>query len=219
MRIRIPVTFVLAAAALLAAGCASTQLVTQWRAPDYRGEPLRRLLVVGMTQQSVERRAFEDTMVSSLRAGGVDAVAAYSVLPEDGEPDQARLARAASEAGADGLLATRVVKVDKEARVDPAYPYGYPGVGFGIYGGSRGVARGGWFGYGGWYPPVVLVYDTVVLETRLVDAKTQTLAWGVTTRTPDPTYPRRETEALAKLVLENLTAAKLVAPSAASASR
>jgi hypothetical protein len=46
--------------ALALAACAATSLTNSWKSPDYKGPALKKLLVVGVSNQPVVRRTFED---------------------------------------------------------------------------------------------------------------------------------------------------------------
>src|SRR5262245_39473609 len=131
-------------ALLLFSACSSTTVVDQWQSPDFKGGPFKRMLVVGVSTQAAVRRIFEDEFVRQLRARGTDAVASYTLIPEDGQVDRARLERAVKEAGADGVIVTRVVKVEQKTQVVPGTPA--PGFGTDFYG-FYGTGWGGvWTG-------------------------------------------------------------------------
>lgn len=57
--LRLRLCFVLFAAALGLASCASTQLVQQWSNPAYTSSSLKRVMVIGVTRQASIRRAFD----------------------------------------------------------------------------------------------------------------------------------------------------------------
>ena len=78
------------------------RIVEQWQAPASAAGPFKRLLVVGVTKEATVRRIFEDEFVRQLRARGTDAVASYTLIPEDGQVDRPRLERAVKESRADG---------------------------------------------------------------------------------------------------------------------
>src|SRR5262249_20261524 len=120
----------LAATGLLLAACASTHLVNAWREPGYSGPPLTRIMVIGVTKQSAVRRIFEDIFVQQLRAQSVAAIPSYTLIPEDGEVPKERLAQAVQESGADCVLITRLVRVDRQVQIYPGYYFGPPYMGF-----------------------------------------------------------------------------------------
>jgi hypothetical protein len=188
--------------ALLAlAACASTSLTNSWSSPDYKGPALKKLLVVGVSNQPAMRRTFEDEFVKELKAVGVDAVASYNFIPEDGQAEEARVNQAVKEAGADGVLITRLVRVDVNTQVAPAYP---PMMGMGFYGGYSRA-------WGGFYsPPVVSTTDTLVLETNLYGVSESNLLWSGTTQTFAPTSLKQNMPGFAKVIIGALQKRKLI---------
>jgi hypothetical protein len=194
-----------AALALLAA-CASTTIVEQWQSPAYTGGPFKRILVVGVTTQTTARRVFEDEFVRQLRARGTDAVASYTFIPEDGPASRERLAQAVKESGADGVIVTRVVKVERKTQVVPGAPvfptsrdiYGYYGVGF----------AGVWTGYP--VPPTVIQYEDVELESQLFDARDAALVWAAQSDVFAPTDPRKDSAGFAATIIKALAERKLI---------
>ena len=62
----------LVVAAVAVAGCASTELVSQWKSPAFSGPPLKKVMVVGVSSQPATRRIFEDEFSAALKAAGVD---------------------------------------------------------------------------------------------------------------------------------------------------
>jgi hypothetical protein len=163
--------------------------------PDYKGPPLKKLLVVGVSNQPALRRNFEDEFVKDLKAVGVDAVASYSFIPEGGRAEETRVKQALKDAGADGVLITRMVRVDVNTQVTPAYP---PMMGMGYYGGYAGA-------YGGFYdPPMVTQTDTLVVETNLYGVDESHLLWSGTTQTFAPTNLQQEMPGFAKIIIGEL---------------
>ena len=187
--------------ALLVAGCASTTLSNSWTTPDYKGPPLKKVMVVGVSNQPALRRTFEDEFVKDLKAVGVDAVASYNFIPQDGQADEARVTQAVKEAGVNGVLITRFVRVDVSTQVTQAYP---PMMGMGWYGGYAGA-------YGGFYdPPMVTQTDTLVLETNLYGVDESHLLWSGTTQTFAPTDIKQEMPGFAKVIIGALQKHKLI---------
>jgi hypothetical protein len=186
---------------LLLVACASTTLSNSWTSPDYKGPPLKKLMVVGVSNQPALRRTFEDEFVKDLKAVGVDAVASYTFIPQDGQAEEARVQQAVKDAGADGVLITRFVRVDVNTQVTPAYP---PAMGMGFYGGYAGA-------YGGFYdPPMVTQTDTLVLETNLYGVDESHLLWSGTTQTFAPTNIKQEMQGFAKVIIGALQKHKLI---------
>jgi hypothetical protein len=192
---------VLISIALLVAACASTTLSNSWTTPDYKGPPLKKVMVVGVSNQPALRRTFEDEFVKELKAAGVDAVASYNFIPEDGKAEEARVTQAVKEAGVSGVLITRFVRVDVNTQVTQSYP---PMMGMGYYGGYAGA-------YGGFYdPPMVTQTDTLVLETNLYGVDESHLLWSGTTQTFAPTNIKQEMPGFTKVIIGALQKHKLI---------
>ncbi len=180
------------------AGCASsTSLTSQWKSPDYSGPSLKKLMVVGVSEQPGPRRIFEDEFVAALKSAGVEAERSYTVIPADGQADKEVLEKAVRDLGADGVLITRLVKTDRKTRVEPGRVYG-PGYGRGFY---------GWYGsaWGGFYEPArVYQYDVVTAETSVYSVAADALLWSGSTRTFGPQSVEKETPGFAKSIIEAL---------------
>jgi len=101
-------------AVMLLASCASTSMVSSKRNPAYSGPELKRLMVIGVSADARVRHAFEDAFVAKLRAAGVDAQPSYPVLPEINPVDPAKLRKAVQAAVVDGVLAAKLVKVERD---------------------------------------------------------------------------------------------------------
>jgi len=191
----------LALIALFLAACASTTLTNSWKSPEYKGPELKKLLVVGVSKEATTRRTFEDEFVKQIKAAGVDAVASYTVMPEDGKAEEGRLKQAIKDAGADGALITHLVRVDVATQYSPSF---YPAGGLGMYGGYSGA----WAGY--YDAPVVSQTDTVVLETSLYSADDSKLLWSGTTDTFAPTSIKENMPGFAKVIIGALKKDKFI---------
>ena len=183
---------VVAAVAVLGA-CASTSLVNQWKSPEFAGPPVRKVLVLGVTEQAGVRRVFEDEFAVQLRAAGVDAVPSYTIIPEDGKADRDVLEKAVQDLGADGVLVTRLVKSEQKTQITPGYYGPAPTMGF------YGWYSAAWIGY--YEPPMVYQYDVVTAETSLYSPPQSRLVWSGTTETFSPQDVKKETQGFAKVII------------------
>ena len=179
--------------------CAGTTMTKSWRSPDYKGQPLKKLLVVGVSDEPDLRRSFEKEFVKELKAAGVDAIPSYALLPENGQADQAQLSQAVKEANSDGALITRLVRVDVQTEVGSVFTP----VGIGFYGGYA-VA---WAGY---YNVPVSHTDTVVLQTDLYSVNEPQLLWSATTQTVAATSIQKDLPGFAKLIIGELKKQRLI---------
>jgi hypothetical protein len=192
---------------VIAAGCASTKIVNSWRSPEYAGGPLASLLVVGVSTQASVRRVFEDVFAGQLEAQGVQAKPSYQLIPEDGPVPEERLRAAAEQSGTDGVIITRLVKVDTQLAISPGYvpppavpPYYRP-----YYYGYYSYA---WLGY--YEPPTVYQYAVVTSETTVFLLDRPDPIWSGTTETFSPRDVRKEAATFARVVLDALAREGLV---------
>ena len=150
-------------AALTASACAGTKWVNTWTEPAAAGRaPLKNILVIGMSADMANRKAFENAMAQALAGQKVKATESMSVLPE-GQLSEDVLRAKVKEGGYDGVIIARLVSVDEQTDYVPPTT----GVVAGGYGwGPYYAGYGGW--YGAVYSPGYLVNTTIVrLQTRL----------------------------------------------------
>jgi hypothetical protein len=185
--------------ALALGGCASKRIISQWSNPAYASpaSSFKKIMVIGVTDQTAIRRNFEDEFISELKATGVYGVPSYRYIPESGRVAEARLKEAVRKAGADAVVITRLVRVEERAEVSPGYYDPFPV--FGLY---------GWYSsawYGGFYtPPRVYRYPVFFSETTLHDVAKDAVVWTGTIRTIDPENVSAAIENYVETVVEAL---------------
>ena len=177
------------ATATLIASCASTTLVNQWRASDYRGGPFGNILVIGISDQEGIRRTFEDMLADKLRERGVDATPGHRQLPRTGK-------------AAEQTLQAVLGEVDRKR---PGYIGMWPSPGF------YGYYASAWAYY---EPPRMEQYKIVTLETNLWDMRTKSLVWSGTTRIFQPGEVHKEVVELARVIIGALEQKGLIASAA-----
>lgn len=190
-------------------GCGSTKLVNQWENPQHTPAHFNQILVIGVSRTPGLRRTFEDQFVAKLRETGVDAVPSYRYITEDGPVDEARLQEGVRQAGADGVLMTRLVRVERKTEVTPGYYSPAPGVGFGFY----PWYSSGWVGY--YEPPRVYQYDVYISETSLYDVRQNQLVWSGTVQTKAPRDLNKEIERYVATVIKALKKEQVLASTGA----
>jgi len=182
---------------LLAACVDSVAIRQSWRDTAYAGPRFERLLVVGFGEDGASRRVFEDEFVRALRAAGVAATASYTLVPGLSGSDLPKVREALTRSGADAVLATRLVGVDKRMHVHPAQPVFVPSIGY----------RRGFYGYYSAVivsPPTTYQYEIVTLETSLWNAKGDALVWSGTSESFAPDDARLAAGELARTVIAAL---------------
>jgi hypothetical protein len=157
---------VLAALALLA-GCATSSLVSQHSNPDYVGKSFKSVMVVAVTADELVRRTYEDRMVALLGKRGVKGIPAYAAVGSRGQVEEADLRQAIARSGAEGVLVTRVTRIDRSSGTLPGAT-----VAVGFYGYYSGVWQSVYLA-----PQKITGPSWTVSETRLFDARNGALAW------------------------------------------
>src|SRR4030065_1197039 len=89
--------------AMLITPCATTKLTSAWKDPLYQKQP-HKIMVIGVAKKPVNKRIFEDEFVRQLKARGTDAVASYTVMPDEKQADNTAIAATMKEQGAGGEL-------------------------------------------------------------------------------------------------------------------
>jgi hypothetical protein len=200
MNIRSPL--LLLALAILVTGCQTTSIQSAWYDTNFRGGPMRKIVVVGSVNSVADGRAFEDIFAEKLRAAGVEGIAGYTVIADEARTGEASFAAAVAGTGAQGLLLVRLLSVDTRTQVSTTMVPG--GMGWG-WGGGWGGGWGSPFG-----PPVMVPvqqvsqYDLATVESKLYDVQTKQLVWAATTTTFNPTSVARETPRFADVIIGQL---------------
>ena len=198
---RIRSAFLLLALVTLVAGCQTTSIQSAWYDTNFRGGPMRKIVVVGSVNSVADGRVFEDIFAEKLRAAGVEGIAGYTVIADETRGTEAQFATAVASTGAQGLLLVRLLRVDTRTQVSTTMVPG--GMGWGWHGGWGG----GWGSpFGPSMVPVQQVsqYDLATVESKLYDVQTKQLVWAATTTTFNPTSVARETPGFAGVIIGQL---------------
>ena len=163
------------------AACASTGLVSSWKAPD--AQPLKgegsKVAVVVMTKNEAARRAAEDALARRITARGGEGVPMYTILPGVSEPNEAEAKGAIEKAGVNAVVVLRPVGKDKEV-VSTASMYAGP---------AYGPYWGGYYGHGwggAWGGADIRTNTIVTVETLVYSIKQNKLVWAGQSKTTNP---------------------------------
>ncbi len=180
------------AALLVVTACAGPTVVnSQWTDPQFRAKPIQSIVVVGVTQDTTNRRVYEDAMVALLVARGVKALPSYTFAPAPGPVTPEVMQKALTDFGAKGVLLTQVVNVSQSVQVTPGMNT-MPTRGFGGFNSFYGGMWAGSFQA----PPTITVRDNVVADTRLFEAKDFAVVWSASTTTTTATNTSGTTAAV-----------------------
>src|SRR5882672_443375 len=91
---------------VLLGGCATSDFVSSWKAPD--ATPLQlagaKVAAIVMMQDQSSRRAAEDALARELTARGVMGVPLYMIVPDADAKDEAKVKAALEAAGFNGAV-------------------------------------------------------------------------------------------------------------------
>lgn len=195
-------TAYVAAATLVATGCAPNALVTEWKSASYAGRPFDRVLVLAATPDPEIRRVYEDAFVQELAAMGVTATAAHAVIQADGEVSAQRIVQAVGEVGADAVLVTRMIGKERNARsyAPPPLQAGAKAEFYAVYRAGMAIQT----------PPQPHGYEVYRLETSLWDATDEALVWFSSSQTFQPGNAPGAARDLADVVVKALRQRQLL---------
>jgi hypothetical protein len=186
----------LALATLVGAGCSSTSMVNTWQAPKPQ-TAVRHVLVVAMAPDEGLRRTAEDDLAKRLGDRGVQVSRSSEFVASLSDLSPEKMPSLVQQTGADAVLVTELLGVDREPRYVP------PTV--------------GWYGYyRGAFPTVYssgfYSVDRVVnVSTRLFSTGPNSdLMWSALSRTHNPSSPRQGVASVSKAVVNNLEKSGLI---------
>lgn len=187
---------ILAVTLLLLAACASsTKLVRHWQDADFHPPAYHRAIILAMTPDEVDRRAYETAFVQRLaREKSIQGVAGYTLMPEYvAYKDEQKVLAAVRQAKADLVLIASLISIKKNERYVPPRTDYHPtfGVGFGYHSYSH-------MSFGMTYRPGYVKKEVRVrLEVTAFDARMNKMIWAGTTECFNP-------ESSQKLIAEHL---------------
>lgn len=162
--------------------CATkTELSGVWKSDSSAVTAMDRILVIGIAENDIKRRTFEDGFATALRERGVDATPSYRILPDTERLSKDSIQQAIRGRDIQGVVVTQLVQVDERQEYVPPKTYVSPNYhGRGLY---------GYYGHGYevTHQPGYTINTTVVrLETHLYDATSAELVWAAHSDTFNP---------------------------------
>lgn len=186
---------VAAGAAVLAAGCATTQLTTQWSDPALKDTAFKKIVVAFQSRDAAERRTLEDTLAAQIP----NATQSYRALDDGDVRDPKRAAHKLKAAGFDSAVVVRIVSVEKEKTYVPGSIHLDP-VPYGRLSGAWG------FGWGRVYDPGYLrTNETATVATTVYRLSDERLVWASKSETFNPSS---QPQMVADVVKANAEAVK-----------
>jgi hypothetical protein len=179
-----------------------TKLTMSWKNPNYSGQPFRRLLVIGMSENPVVRADFEDALSEKIARDGFEAVPGNSILlrPESPELEMDYLKGQIRDHKIDAVIISRLIALDKTTTYVPGHTFGIPYPYYGSFYGYYGSI------YRQVYTPDYLREDTTVrIETGFYSATPpEDLVWIGYSDTFNPKNADKVIAGLVKLIVKQL---------------
>lgn len=198
---------VLLMSALLA--CSTTRISSSWKDPSYQGPP-HKVMVIGMAKEPTNRRVFEDTFVTQIKARGTDAVASYTLLTGKLTENHDAIVAALKQQGADSVLITRLLRVETETSYMPGsldpMPVGY-----------RGWSYHYRSSYDFMYTPGYLMEEEyAIVETSLYDVTFDKLIWSAKSKTTIKGTDHELIRSVIQALTDQMTRQQVLRPAAAA---
>jgi len=92
----------------LVESCSSSVLVDVWSDPSYDGPPLKKIFIIAVRKDPVQRRIWEDAFASELANYDIKATSSYQLFPNS-LPDTTQIIQSIQDRGFDGILITRLL--------------------------------------------------------------------------------------------------------------
>jgi hypothetical protein len=110
MRRAIHIIAAASSCAVIAIGCATTQLQSSWVKPGIGALSFNKVVAEALSKNPARRRMLEDAMVSEIRrvAPNVEVVAGYTLVPDDAMREEGRMQEALERGGFDGAVMMRI---------------------------------------------------------------------------------------------------------------
>jgi hypothetical protein len=191
---------------LTTVACSSTtKLSHSWKDPDYAQRDYKKIAVVAIVENTVQRRQAEQDMVKAFKYYKIDAISSIPFFkPDDTLLPDNELIKKFTDQGCDGILTVKLFDV-KTTKYINSYNSGPT-----VYGGF-----GGYYGYGmgmGMSVSVPLngggsgVSESVniLLESRFYDLESNKLIWGGITSTVDPNSLAEMTSSYARTITQEM---------------
>ena len=180
--------------------CSATKLVDMWIDTSLSVAPLKKVLIIGVSDNEMERRLFEQTFANNFVARGVDAHAGYLFLPAGVNPADAEVTKVIEEKDFDAVLITQYVGTDEEKIFVPGRTRVESD-----YGGRRRDSRYYRDSYTvvhmpGYYSKQTSLY----IQTNIYEASARKMFWSARSETVNPASLTDAIDSLSEAVLKRL---------------
>jgi len=204
---RIIYTVAISVISTLMSACSTTHYVENWKAQDYEGPALRKILVIGVINGEDNRRKFEDQFTKLITSNEITGISSYTLIANlEKHGNKENVLAAVEKTNADGVLIVTTHGVSGQDRVTrgsvdyiPNMRSGY-GM-FGYYNRSHSFI----------YTQGNTVTDSVLrIDTKLYNANTEEMIWSAKTESFNPTSSETIIMELEALVVDDMRASGMI---------
>ena len=201
-----------ASAVFFLAGCSNSavRIDNSWLNGDYRGGPLKNILIVGLGQNPQNVKLWEDSFVASLEKAGYDCTPAYTVFteqkseasqPEDLEAAKQRIV----ELGFDGVILGKIRDTESGPQLEG--------------GETHVVQTATYYSWTSYYAPQtftvqdqarVVNVDRIRVETNIYAVKGETMVYSAMIDSKNMTDPKQAIKGLVDAVIKDLKGRKVL---------
>jgi hypothetical protein len=191
----------------LIAGCASSELVDVWSDSAFHAPSLKRILVISISRNAVQRRIWEDAFSLGLAQHDVAASPSYREFP-DSAPDTNQVDRIVRSENYDGVLVLRRLPSETTTQYQQGYMtkeqdmrYDRRRDKFVTY--YSDIEHGGYV-------------DSQKVDIRAIDVwatkNDGQMVWSGTSKTPEPNSAQEVRPEIVRLVMTELTKQGIISP-------
>ena len=104
---------------LAVAACSSSNMTGSWTDSEFKG-PVKKVYIVGVSQNEMNRRIFEDAFSNQFFSNGVSSLASYRDITFSRDIGHETIAQNMTVHGCDAVVLTRLIGQRKETVTTPA---------------------------------------------------------------------------------------------------
>ncbi len=195
--------------ALFIHACSTTaNLKNVWFDKQYTGAPLKNVMIIAVTKNTLNRRIFEDALVSQFGQNGIKASASYRVFPGVDKLSKQLISEKAKTLNLDSIIVTTITAIENEELYYPPVT-------------SYATPLPYYYNIWTYYPQVYqkhhthgykINYENVKLESNLYQPDSGKLLWSTQTKIFDLKSRNIKTlsESLAWEFIQSMRKAKLI---------
>lgn len=188
----------------------NSQLKSVWYDRNFERAPLKKILVIGLSEQIEKQKAFENAFASVIRKGGGEAATGWEVLPPKMGVGKESVKAAIKGKGFDAVLVSRLLRVDLKTDYVSGTKTERPSTPSNPYNGSFDNDYQDM--YNTVYTPGYLLNSRVVIMQTKIFSPEGELIWSAESETFDPHSVTDLVASLARAMGRDLSDKGLIAP-------